>query len=38
MIQCLCITKFIALGFLPSQDPLQRLPYSRYNLWYAIVY
>jgi hypothetical protein len=22
-------------GFLPSQDPLQRLPYARYHLWYV---
>ena len=21
-------------GFLPSEDPLQRLPYARYHLWY----
>ena len=25
-------------GFLPSQDPLQRLPYARYHLWYQLKY
>ena len=25
-------------GFLPSEDPLQRLPYARYHLWYCDAY